>query len=278
MSIRSNQEIIKKYNMNNFKFNTDDIITTDGYLEFCNKNNICYIKTDYFYTGSLIWRGQRHPINVSDICVAGHSDHPINDNISNNHRLIFCVNRNTNNDNVFGLPLGITNDSGESQLHSVYGNKQSMVDASNESIDKQTLAYLNFNINTYYKERQYVFDKFKNQPWTKIGNIVNTIEGRKQFLRDIKASKFVICPRGNGIDTHRLWETLYMGSIPVVKYEPTHHLFKDLPILFINDWDEVTEEFLNEKYIEITNKEWNMEKLKLSYWENFIRTTISNIQ
>jgi hypothetical protein len=153
-----------------------------------------------------------------------------------------------------------------------------MVDVSNESVDKQTLAYLNFNINTYYKERQYVFDKFKNQPWTKIGNIVNTIEGRKQFLRDIKASKFVICPRGNGIDTHRLWETLYMGSIPVVKYEPTHHLFKDLPILFINDWDEVTEEFLNEKYIEITNKEWNMEKLKLSYWENFIRTTISNIQ
>jgi hypothetical protein len=28
--------------------------------------------------------------------------------------------------------------------------------------------------------------------------------------------KFIAAPRGNGIDTHRFWETLYRGSIPVV--------------------------------------------------------------
>ncbi len=27
---------------------------------------------------------------------------------------------------------------------------------------------------------------------------------------------FVACPRGNGLDTHRFWETLYRGYIPVV--------------------------------------------------------------
>lgn len=27
---------------------------------------------------------------------------------------------------------------------------------------------------------------------------------------------FIACPRGNGLDTHRFWETLYRGSIPVV--------------------------------------------------------------
>jgi hypothetical protein len=27
---------------------------------------------------------------------------------------------------------------------------------------------------------------------------------------------FVACPRGNGLDTHRFWETIYRGSIPVV--------------------------------------------------------------
>lgn len=40
-------------------------------------------------------------------------------------------------------------------------------------------------------------------------------------------------------DTHRLWKTLYMDSIPIVKYESAHHLFTDLPILFINDWKEI---------------------------------------
>lgn len=34
-------------------FKKNDIITTDGYLNFCNENNICYIKTDFFYVGEL---------------------------------------------------------------------------------------------------------------------------------------------------------------------------------------------------------------------------------
>lgn len=28
--------------------------------------------------------------------------------------------------------------------------------------------------------------------------------------------KFVLCPGGNGIDTHRVWETIYRGSLPIV--------------------------------------------------------------
>jgi len=28
--------------------------------------------------------------------------------------------------------------------------------------------------------------------------------------------RFVACPRGNGLDTHRFWETLYRGSLPIV--------------------------------------------------------------
>jgi hypothetical protein len=34
-----------------------------------------------------------------------------------------------------------------------------------------------------------------------------------------------------------------MGSIPIVKYHETHHLIQDLPILFVENWEEVTEDF-----------------------------------
>jgi hypothetical protein len=67
-----------------------------------------------------------------------------------------------------------------------------------------------------------------------------------------------------------------MGSIPIVKYEKTHHLFEDLPILFIDDWNEVNEDFLNEKYEEIINKDWNIDKLKIGYWTDFIKNKIEN--
>lgn len=65
-----------------------------------------------------------------------------------------------------------------------------------------------------------------------------------------------------------------MGSIPIVKYENTHHLFTDLPILFIKEWSEINEYFLNGKYEEIINKKWILDKIKISYWQNFIKNKI----
>ena len=257
--------------LDEFKYNVNDIITTDGYLSFCNNNNICYIKTDFFYTGSFSWRGESHPKEIKDVCVIGHSDYPVVDEISNKFKKIFCINRYTDNTNTFGLPLGITNDCNDSHIHPIYGNKQIMIDVFNEDIKNKNLAYMNFNISNYANERKLIVDKFKNESWVKIGNIENSIDGRRQFLRDIRSSKFVFCPRGNGIDTHRIWESLYMGSIPIVKYEKTHHLFTDLPILFIKDWNEINEDFLNEKYLEIIKNDWNMNKLKISYWLEFIK-------
>jgi hypothetical protein len=252
-----------------------DIITTDGYLSFCRESQICYIKTDYFYTGGFIWRGEYHPDRIDDICVVGHSDYSVTNEISNRFKMVFCINRECDNINTFGLPLGITNDSGESELHNIYGNTDIIIDIISENIKKECLAYINFNIKTFPKERNFVFDKFSKEDWVEVGEIENTLDGRKRFLREIKKSKFVFCPRGNGIDTHRLWETLYMGSIPIVKYEESHHLFTDLPILFIKDWNDVSQDFLNEKYNEIISKNWNMEKLKLSYWLQFINKKIN---
>jgi hypothetical protein len=34
---------------------------------------------------------------------------------------------------------------------------------------------------------------------------------------DIAQSKFVLCPSGLGFDTYRLWETIILGSIPIVE-------------------------------------------------------------
>lgn len=120
-------------------------------------------------------------------------------------------------------------------------------------------------------DRKRIYSIFENQSYVEVGKSENTYDGRLNFLREISQSKFVICPRGNGVDTHRLWESLYLGSIPIVKYEKTYHdNFLDLPILFIEDWDQITEEFLNGKYEQIINSEWNMSKLNISYWEQEI--------
>lgn len=262
-----------KNKINTLKIQKSDIISTDDYLSFCNKNNICYIKTDFFYIGKFIWREMLHPSKIDDVCVIGHSDYSINDEISKKFKKIFCINRDTDSENTFGLPLGITNYCDDTKLHKIYGDRDIMIDVINQPMDKENLAYINFNVNTF-KERKKIFDFFTEKSWVFFGKNDNTINGRKKYLQDIKSSKFVICPRGNGIDTHRIWETLYMGSIPIVKYHKAFHLFTDLPILFINDWSQVNKKNLEETYVNFTNKEWNLEKLKISYWENFILENI----
>ena len=130
---------------------------------------------------------------------------------------------------------------------------------------------MNFKVENYPVERQQVYEMFKDTPWTKTDDCVHTMEGRRNYLQEIRDSKFVICPRGNGIDTHRMWEALYLGSIPIVKKYVALHEFADLPILFIEDWSDINEAFLNQEYERITNiRTWNMDKLKFGYWANLI--------
>lgn len=253
----------------------EDIITTDGYLKFCKDNDISYVKTDCFEQDPLFWRGEYHSLNfIKNICVVGHSDKPITDDISKRFDLVFGINNISTNKNSYGIPLGITNDCEDSSLHKIYGNKEIMLDVCNEDIQKDKLLYMNFSLNTYPHERTKISNSFSNKKWCFSGNIENTLQGRKKFLQEIKSSKFVLCPRGNGIDTHRLWETLYMGSIPIVKYETAHKQFIDLPILFITDWNHIDERFLEEKYEQIINQDYEIEKLKISFWFDFIKTKI----
>lgn len=84
--------------------------------------------------------------------------------------------------------------------------------------------------------------------------------------------KFAISPEGNGIDCHRVWECLYVGCIPVVKKNNImFEFFKDLPILWVHDFECVTSAFLNEQYNLIKQKNFNTEKITMTYWYSIIR-------
>ena len=90
--------------------------------------------------------------------------------------------------------------------------------------------------------------------------------------------KFVLSPKGAGEDCHRTWEAVITGCIPIVKSSSLNELYQDLPIVVVNDWSEITEEFLNNKYKELKEKSsQNVDKLTLNYWTNKIKTKMGNI-
>jgi hypothetical protein len=50
---------------------------------------------------------------------------------------------------------------------------------------------------------------------------------------------FVVSARGNGLDSHRTWELLYLGCIVITKSSSLDPLFSGLPVVIVKDWNEV---------------------------------------
>lgn len=63
-----------------------------------------------------------------------------------------------------------------------------------------------------------------------------------------------------------------MGSIPIIKKDVWNEEFRDLPICFINDWSDVTVEFLEYEQNRIKNTNYNLDKLTISYWIDKIKS------
>jgi hypothetical protein len=58
----------------------------------------------------------------------------------------------------------------------------------------------------------------------------------------------VACPRGNGLDTHRVWEALYLGAVPVLERSPLDPLYSDLPVLLVDSLKGLTRSQLEEAW------------------------------
>jgi len=136
------------------------------------------------------------------------------------------------------------------------------------SVKKTHLLYLNIALKNNPSVRNEVVQLFSTKsfcyspaekPW-------------RSYLMDLAHSKFILSPRGNGLDCHRTWEALYMGSIPIVKTSTLDRLYEDLPVVIVNDWNEVNPEFLEKEYNEFKSKVFNAEKIYATYWINLIKS------
>lgn len=96
----------------------------------------------------------------------------------------------------------------------------------------------------------------------------------QKFLLDTASAHFAACPPGNGPDTHRLWEALYLRTIPIVRrYPPLSPILDSLPVLQLDDWREMTAEYLRARLAPLQQAmaRWNGAELSRTYWMSKIR-------
>jgi hypothetical protein len=93
----------------------------------------------------------------------------------------------------------------------------------------------------------------------------------RQFFKEVAAHRFVLAPRGAGPDTYRAWETLLLGSYPIVPDQDIAHLYASLPVLVLKDMQhKLTPQLLEQTYVQFSNRGWQYHTLFIGHWFNIV--------
>lgn len=141
---------------------------------------------------------------------------------------IIAQNVNAEHPRLFPLPIGLANSMWP------HGRVDLVEKISKENIQKDLGVYFYFSMHTNKGKRMDCYNKLKDR--YEFGKELPY----EDFLRHLARHTFAICPEGNGIDTHRFWECIYLGVVPVCLSTVTTRYFSQfLPIVLVNDWTDV---------------------------------------
>lgn len=106
-------------------------------------------------------------------------------------------------------------------------------------------------------------------------NIFNKTISPDKYYEELPNYKFAISPEGNGIDCHRHYESLLAGCIPIVEDNNLiRKKYGECPILYTTNYSEINQDYLEKKYLEMLDTEYDFSKLFLSYWSEEERKSI----
>jgi hypothetical protein len=131
------------------------------------------------------------------------------------------------------LPIGIAN---RQWSHgSLFEEFYKRVDLKSLERNKLGEVYFNFQISTNAVKRQPCYDSLCEKL-----EFLPGLPALENFERLAKY-KYCICPEGNGVDTHRLWEALYLKCIPIVIDSPFIRVIQkqaNIPLVVLSSWDD----------------------------------------
>jgi hypothetical protein len=253
-----------------------DFIQINKFSELHDDSKIIFCKTDFIF--NEFEKISKIPHDV--ILITGNSDYSI-DTIRfkkkpNNVKKWYAQNAIVNDECLIPLPIGLENKlesmrpgHGIGYYERVLEKEQLLSRNITKSPNKKF--YANFNIYTNYPYRSKIKSICEKSPhidWEESDLSLT------EFFDKILEYEAVICPIGNGVDTHRLWEVLYSNRIPItIKVDnfKIYDLYKKLPILILDNESQLyDEELLDEKIKEIKNNQYDMSLLDNSYWRNLI--------
>lgn len=268
---------------------------------FDSEQNGRYLKRDFLFRSGE-WRGEKvHPpddYRKLKVLVVGHSDYGVSrlnllQLYSRGFRgKLFASNFLaggflTGRIAGFPLPLGLTNPTSESDLHVIYGNFSQIREVLDELPPEKTIEisgriYANFDWSTAPRHRQRLWNWCQTQRFITVRSPEPTLGARLEYLREMRNHGVVVCPRGNGHDTVRFYEALYVGAIPVVlkgSYSENLAQCYSLPHISLRSWHSLeNHEDITSRARELRKMPFTLDALRASFWKKKLLAALDSHQ
>lgn len=267
----------------------DDTETTRGSVwapEHVKAGDVIFVKTDYL---TEFFTSRHKAISCPYIIITHNSDYstpadPTNGNFTSylDSPILghwYGLNMVTQHPKLSGIPIGIAN------YYWAHGKHDQLTGIARKALasdwaSRPIKIYMNVSPQTNPKRQAIVaaISKLSNHSdW--VVKVVGPRANWSVYLDDVVNSQYVVSPPGNGVDTHRAWEAIYLGAIPILLSGPLDYLFEGMPVLIVQDYTtDVTpqllqsfQEALKDKYL-TTNKGWAM------YWRDQIHDMKLKVQ
>lgn len=180
------------------------------------------------------------------ILVTHNSDENVRDeymDIANNDKLVEWYAQNTMVDHpkINLLPIGIANSMWP------HGDIDTIKNIRRNIPKKCNDFYFFFNVGTNRNERNPCKDVLEKKGIKFGGSAANY----KEYIKTLSTYKYAICPPGNGVDSHRIWECVYLNVIPILKRSIFTEKLQNLFYCIVLDkWEDFNQENLLAEYKE----------------------------
>ena len=265
-----------------FTWTPEDFICQNKFVKLAkdHADTHLFMKTDAIEDNRVIDYQDEVPIYPKQrIWITGMSDYTIRSETAKPFDGLYdkwyAINVSYKDPKIQAVPLGVDthSDGVEDRAGIMYEVIQSDLPVKIQAELNGKLAYMNFNAYTYLQERALIDLQYSAEPW--VTAHVNQRLVYKEYCENIKGHKFTFCPRGNGPYTHRLWESIYLGSIPIVlDYPEMEPFFEKLPVLKVKNWLTITDEFLEMEYERIHETEYDFSMMRFGHWKDLILSAV----
>lgn len=231
------------------------------------KNDIVFLRTDL---KDIYFKHYHKNINEPYIILMHNSDHSFEENdISKiDEKIIHCFSQNLNiekTDKISPLPIGF-----ENQRFRNNGKIDNLIKASKFDYIKKEEIFSSFNINTNFKIRSSIMNNIK----TNDSISFNTYDDNLKYLEELSRFDFNLCPPGNGLDTHRVWESILVNTYPIVQINNLSVNFFNMgvPLILNNNFENISKTEISEIKEEINLKKYknSVKFIQFNYWWDLI--------